>query len=64
MIFDYASHYLKLQQLMKQMHKAQLKHDVVEVKALANEMVVEARAIRAWCLDQLEKHGKTSDAGL
>jgi hypothetical protein len=57
-IFDYAPHLIAIDQLAKQLHDACLYKRYDEVPSLANDLVVEARMVRAWAVHQLEdSHG-------
>jgi hypothetical protein len=53
-IFDYAPHLIAIDRLAKELHDACLYKRYDEVPSLTNELVVEARMVRAWAVHQLE----------
>lgn len=58
-IFDYAQHLIAIDRLAKELHEACLCKKYDEVPVMVNDLVVEARMLRAWATDKMEKaHGE------
>ena len=55
MILDYSEPLIFLRQLRQEAHEALLLKDYKKAVDLAEQMVFEARKMRLYCLDQLEK---------
>jgi hypothetical protein len=55
MIPDYSEPLIFLRQLREKAHQALLMKDYKKAVDLADEIVIEARKMRIYCLDQLEK---------
>ena len=57
-LFDYAPHLLRIDSLAKELHEACLIKDYGVLPKLTDDLIVEARMLRAWALHQLENiHG-------
>jgi len=61
-LFDYAPMLLKMDKLAKELHEACLHNNYTGIPKMCNEMVVEARLLRAWGTDRLEKLNELPDA--
>lgn len=58
-IFDYAQHLIAIDRLAKELHEACLYKRYDDVPAMVNDLIVEARMLRAWATDKMEKaHGE------
>ena len=58
-IFDYAQHLIAIDRLAKELHDACLYKRYDEVPTMVNDLIVEARMVRAWATDKMERaHGE------
>lgn len=54
-IFDYAQHLIAIDRLAKELHEACLYKRYDDVPTMVNDLIVEARMVRAWATDKMEK---------
>ena len=54
-LFDYAPLLLKIDSLSKELHKACLAKAYDNVPQMCAELIVEARMLRGWATDQIER---------
>ena len=54
-MIDYGESIIKIQKLQREAHDALLEHDWQTACDKADEIVVAARAIRVFCLSELQK---------
>jgi hypothetical protein len=54
-MIDYGENIIKIQKLQREAHDAMLKHDWQTACDKADEIIVCARAIRIFCMHELQK---------
>ena len=53
--FDYSEHTEKMKQLQRQLFDNLLKKDYNKAIEISEELIVQTRAVRTWCLEQQSK---------